>query len=68
MTPHGFRSAVCHLPKTFIKNSFSSHFRFLKIFRLTKMSFVLFPVAGKWFSSLMRIALGIFGAVNLMKF
>ena len=39
---------------------------FLKVFSW-KMGFLLFPVGEEWFSRLMRIPSGIFGAVKLMK-
>ena len=61
-------SALCDLPETFIKKFFPSFFCFLKEFPLRNMGFLLFPVGEEWFSRLMRIPSGIFGAVKLIKF
>ena len=64
--------ALCDLPETNFyfekfRKKIPQFFCFLKGFRLRMMSFLLFPVGEEWFLRFMRIPLGIFGAVKLMK-
>ena len=54
--------------KIFLKKFFLIFLFFFKGFSLRKMVFLLFSVGEEWFSRLMRIPSGIFGAVKLMKF
>ena len=69
-TPQGFRHyATYRRPsKIFLKKFFLIFCFFFKRFFVEKDGFLLFSVGEEWFSRLMRIPSGIFGAVKLMKF